>query len=246
MSFADTSFNFGIVNNSTDGTSWNAGNLTAAADNLVVWCVASDNLTTTDGQTNDHTGVTSDSGETWTKLGEFTNGQGSAAAGATVSLWYTFALGATLTNVTISFSGSITKKAAGGRRFTVTSGSVALDDGPITLADDNADPGSISVGSATNREKLFIRAIASETNSAVALTPTTSWTVYGSAQTSGGGSAANMAQRGEFRILTTGTAQATDPTFAAEDTASLAVALYEVVADTRVPYSTPYPQLLGH
>ena len=55
---------------------------------LAILCVAVDNNATTDIDEGAVTAVSDSKGNTWIKLQERTNGQGSAQAGATISIWY--------------------------------------------------------------------------------------------------------------------------------------------------------------
>lgn len=215
--------------------------------NLLVIIVAVDNNQTTDGDEGAVTSVTdSAGGNTWTKGLEFCNGQGSAQAGATCSLWssvITNKITSGGTDVTVNFSNSTSrdKSVILANLFSIGAGSTVAIEATNSLANDGADPGSLNA-TTSNIECLRIRGIASETNSATALTTTTNWTLFTSGnQTSGGGSASNMAARGEFRI-STGTSDASDPTFVAADTASVYVAFKEVVTASQVPW-TPTPQL---
>ena len=86
-----TSLNtLGSNQNKTAGTSIVLTTCAAAeAGNVVVVIVAKDNTQTTDGNTSEVSSITdSAGGNTWAKAREFCNGQGGAASGATVSVWY--------------------------------------------------------------------------------------------------------------------------------------------------------------
>ncbi len=226
---------FTAENNKVAGASWSgiAIDTSAAVDNVIVLVLATDNLTTTDGQTNNHTSITDTKGNTWTKRSEFTNGQGAAAAGATVSIWttkVTTALTAGTDTLTANFSGSITAKAIHSQRFSVGAGNVvSLDAGPSDLANDAADAGSITLSGATAKEHLWIRAQSVELSSA-SYTASTNYAVFGGvlsgASTSGGAGASNIHARGEFRILNA-TSDSTDPTTIAADQAGTYIALNE-------------------
>jgi hypothetical protein len=208
--------------------------------------VSTDNLTTTDGNTNDHQSVVDDAGNTYRKIREFTNGNAAAAAGATVSLWYCIlAFSVTSGNtITITFSGSITAKTVGGVLFNVAVDStLEVVTNATDLANDAADPGSMAISGLTSREYLFIRATALERADAG------TWTVTGShisfptslTGTTGGAAATNISPGGEYRILT-GTGDTSDPTGTAVDCASIFVALREVPRATpRDPQVEPLP-----
>src|SRR5438045_3121939 len=106
----------------TSSASW-AGTLNGfTAGRVYVIVIATDNLSTSDGNTNLHSAYSDATGDTWTKAREFTNGQGTAATGATVSVWFkrasansSFVMG----TLTIS-GGSVTAKAIVGMEITTT------------------------------------------------------------------------------------------------------------------------------
>lgn len=230
MSFSRVG-SLGSANDKSAGTSIAlAISAAAEAGNLVVVIIALDNTQTTDGNTSEVSSISdSAGGNTWIKAREFCNGQGGAAAGVTVSVWYSV-----LTNqinnagtITANFANSITASAITADEFTIGAGNtVVVEATPADLANDGADPGSLTLSSLTSREYLFIRAIAGETNSTAALTPSTGYTAFAGAQTTGGGGATNMGVRGESRILT-GTGDSSDPTWTAVDCASVYIAFRE-------------------
>lgn len=238
-----------VGNNKTSASTWALwGSVATIAGEYLIVILATDNLATTDGDGNNHTSFTgSTDGETWTKLAEFTNGQGAAAAGATVSIWRSSAILDTSTpQVTANFSAAVTAKAFVCLGFTVAAGStISIAGTTQTLANDGADPGSMTLGSLTSSEYLWIRGIGIET-SGQTITPTTNWTTLGSTSSSGGGGATNMGAAGEYHIAT-GTTDTSDPTVASADCASILLALLETAAAaTRVPFYRPYTQLLAH
>jgi hypothetical protein len=61
---------------------------TVNAGQVLLAVIAVDNNQTTDGDESAVTGVSDPAGNTWSKAAEFTNGQGTAQAGATCSIWY--------------------------------------------------------------------------------------------------------------------------------------------------------------
>lgn len=248
------------------------GNLTvAAADPINIWAsqsvtssgewvfmsIATDNLTTTDVESNDHVGVSSASGVvggSWTKVGEFTNGQTAAKAGATVSLWYCQTDDTTIGSTTLDLSAGVDKVAWSGFGMTLNAGStVQLAQAINPAATDAADPVNINMSptlpSAISR--LWVRAIALESNTSNAVTPDGSWTAFGggdTASTTGGGSAANMASGGTY-LITTATIGGSNPTWAAGDNANILCAFNEVLAAAMPVNRTRqsnYPQLLVH
>ena len=200
------------------------------AGHVVVVIVAIDNTQTTDGNTSEVSSITdSAGGNTWVKAREFCNGQGGAASGATVSVWYSKLTNAIVSGgtITANLANSITAKAISAWEFSIAAGAtVSVAGTPQDLANDNADPGSMTVPGLSSREYLFIRGIAAETNSTAALMPTSNFAAFTGNQTSGAGAASNMAVRGEFAILT-GTTATSDPTYTAVDCASVFFALRE-------------------
>ena len=209
-----------------------------AANKLVVAVLATDNVTTTDTNSTDHTSMSVGS-MTMTKAREFTNGNAAAAAGVTVSLWYgknttgsTIASGAT---VTVNLGGSAPgsgAKACVARRFSMDSTKIIAVASGADLANDGADTGDLQLSGLTNREYLFLHGIAFEGSSATALTPTGSWTGLVGNQTGAGAAATNVGARWQFRILTGTATGANNPTSGggAVDHAATLVALWEDTA----------------
>lgn len=215
----------------TTGTTTNG----FAAGSVVGMWVATDNVDTADGQTSLHSAMTDSDGNTYTKWCEYTNGQGAAAAGATVSFWTSSVLTASLESpdtITLTTASAVADKVMNAEEFTIGSGHVVSREGSCqTLSNDNSDPGSLSISGLTNGEYLFVRAIASESNLINVLTPTTSYTVVGSdgcAITTGGSEASDMGECGEFRILSAA-GDTSDPTLddTTNDNASVYMALKE-------------------
>jgi hypothetical protein len=114
----------------------------ASAGNLVVVTVACDNAGAADGDNSDVSGVTID-GNAATKAIEFSNAQGVAQAGATVSIWYlqlAGALGAGST-ITATFTTAATSgdaNAIQAREYIVASGKTVSVEATNTLATDAA------------------------------------------------------------------------------------------------------------
>lgn len=238
MAFAHVG-NIGSGNSATANQAAAICTYTTAASgigDLAVLVLAVDNNQTTDGDENAVTSAGDNQGNTYLKGAEFTNGQGSAQAGATCSIWYcvlahSVASGDFIT-ANLSNATSRDRTAFTIHRFSFGAGNtLAIEGTPGTLANDGADPGSLNV-TTSNIECLRVRGIAAESSSATALTATDgTWTVMTGDQTGSGGSAANMAVRGEFKI-STGTGAASDPTLFAADCASVYVAFREVVTAT--------------
>ena len=221
-------------NHKTSASTWNAVTTTAQLDagNLIVVVLGTDNdsSSTSDGDNNRHSSV-SVGGLSLTKAAEFSNGQGSAAAGVTTSIWYGVAGSniASGSTITVTLAAAVTAKALAAWEFTIGTSSVQVD-GTGTRADDGVDTGSITLSSLANVEHLFIRGSCGE-NPLTTYTVSTNYTAFThtSSNTTGGATATNMYARGEHRILT-GTSDSTDPTTAASggvDHASIMVAFSE-------------------
>lgn len=218
--------------------------LSANTDNAVL-IVSTDNITTTDGVTNDHTSVTGGNG-VWTKHGEYTNGEGAAASGITVSLWSFQSTGANAvgTVFTINLSGSVVDKAAQGHKFTVAAGN-ALQNGATAIGD--ATDASNGYGSAAHSglsslSRLWIRALGKEANTSTNITPSASFSRFTSMIRSRNNVDA-VTIHGEWRINTS-TGETSNPTLAVSgDTAAVFAALEEY---TPVGGSTAVPVFMHH
>jgi len=217
----------------------------AEAGNVVVLVVALDNLTgNPDADNGEVTSITdSAGGNTWTKAKEWTNAQGGAAAGATVSVWFSKLTNAIASGGTIpaNFTGSPAAVAMSAWEFSIGAGNVVTVEGSAVLADDGIDLGNMSIGGLPNREYLFFRGIASETNNIGQITVTGGFIAISLNQTSGAGAASNMAVRGEFRIFTNDS-EASNPFWVSADHASVFVALKEA-SDVVLP---PRPTIVNN
>jgi hypothetical protein len=205
-----------------------------AVGDFAVLRYAVDNNQTTDGDEVAVTGITDSAGNQWSKGAEFTNGQGGAQSGTTCGVWScnlsaALAIGSTIT-LTFSNNTSRDASAAALEYFTKASGTYGVREGtPGTLAADGAAAGSLDVTTA-NIACLRIRAVASESSTATALTKTAAFTaVLSQAVTASGATATNQGIRGEY-LISTGTGQASNPTAGAGsvDHASVYVAFKEI------------------
>jgi hypothetical protein len=215
---------------------------------LLVVSVAVDNTSTgSDGDNSEITSVTDTLGNVYTKVKEFTNTQGAAAGGATVSVWTAVMTGtfSTADSATANYS-SRTAQNAGLHIFSIGSGkTVSVAGTPQTLANDGVDPGSMTIGSLASQEYLFFRATAYEA-AGLSGTPTTNYTQgTNPLGTSGGGAASNMGLYTEHRILT-GTGDTSDPTVTAADCASVYVAFQEVTPATSFIFNPTRDVLAPH
>lgn len=225
----------GTLGQATSGVSSSSLNWTTASNalstsgDLAILTVVSDNITTTDGATNDHTSVTGGNG-TWTKLGEYTNGEGSAAAGVTTSQWLFTSTGtnAVGTVFTINFSGAVVDKVAAGWKFTVAAGNSLQASASIV---GNATDASNGFGSASHSglaslSRLYIRSLGKEANTTTGITVSTSFTRF-TATARSRNNALAVCTASEFRINTS-TGETSNPTLAVSgDTAAVFSALEE-------------------
>lgn len=206
-------------------------NISAGNNPMIVLTVASDNVVTTDGNTNTHTSMSDSVGNIYTKVREFTNGQGSAGAGVTVSVWYSVMTVnlATSTILTVNFSNSITAKAVCSALFSKTARATVDVASSIDLANDGADPGSLTLSGLVSREYVFIRAQGHERPAGDTLTGDSGYTLMNGAGTSGGSAVTNMSVIFEA-VIKTATSETTDPSWSnVADEASIMAALYEVL-----------------
>jgi beta-glucanase (GH16 family) len=211
--------------NKTAGTTlvFNA-NATAPVGSFIVLVIAKDNAATANGQTSEVTGISSNTGNTWTKAQEYTQAQGSAGAGATCAVWFCnvttqIANGASFT---INFAQSITAKTCSAWLYTMDSNMVGAVASTAVLGNAGADPGSMAISGLASANYLFVRGIALEYSS-FDMIETSGFTPFGTDCTSGGTTDTNMSVAGEWKIATA-TGATSDPTLSAVDNASVFVA----------------------
>ena len=186
---------------------------------------------TTDGTGNaQFTSVADAAGNTWVEAYEWCNMQSSTVAnGACVAIYYTKATAnlASGAAITFTFSAATLVKAATCWEFSTTSSSLAVATGSNGLANDGADPGSMTAATTVVQEHLFLRVTACETLSTT-YTKDADYSefTYTSSTYVGANDAASMGARGEFRIATEQTSAASDPGFGtSDDCASAMIAL---------------------
>jgi hypothetical protein len=207
---------------------------TLESGNFAACFIASDeaNAGTTNGTGNaQFTSVADSAGNTWTEAYEWCNVRNAGAAdGACVAVYTTTATSQLASSGTITATvDSVTSKVMGCLEFTVAGGSTISEAaGENGLANDGADPGSMTIATGVAQEHLFLRAIACETNTA-------GYTADTDYLTGGVGAAANtgtantsMATRSEYRIASEATSAASDPSYVISDCASAMVAFDEV------------------
>lgn len=218
------------------------------AGNVALLWWTSNNSSTTDGDNNEHLTVTDSAGAvSWTKLGEYTNGEGAADAGVTTSIWYRPKQAGDLAS-----SSAITGTRTDARadqcmlawEFSCAT-ELELDGGPTGDGVDASNGfGSASLSSLASKERLYFRALGKEANVAATndLTPSTDFTATANIRSRN--NAAATCLRGEFRINTS-TGETSNPTFAfSGDTASVFVGLVES-AITGTATATPGGAAIG-
>lgn len=236
----------GLANNTANDQSSTSVTLSAQADagNLAVVAVAVDNNQTTDGDEGAVSSITdSAGGNTWSKGAEYTNGQGAAQAGTTISLWYSVIANSipATGSITANFTNSTSRDASviQAWEYSIAGGnSVAVEGTPGTQAVDGGDAAALDVTTA-NIECLRVRAIAVETNTTTAMTATTGWTRWSTSTSrvaDKGSQTGSMLLDVEF-IISTGTGSSSDPTLGTtvRDNSSVYVAFKETTAPTVIP-----------
>lgn len=210
----------------------------AEAGNVVVCVAAKDE---SGNGTGDGTGnaqftsiADSDAVNTWIEAYEWCNMQTSTAAnGACVAVYYTKVADTIETSDVITLTHtSVTAKAMSCWEFSASSSplSIATTSGANGLANDAADPGSMTLASGVAAEHLFIRASACEQTGST-WTVDSDYTAF-TAVANGGTTTSAMAIGAEFRIANESTSAASDPTFQSADCASAMIGLNEYVTPT--------------
>jgi hypothetical protein len=224
---ADTSFVLTTVN-------------TLEAGNLGVLWVALDNFASgADGDENLISGVVDSAGNTWEKLGAFSNTQGAAAAGACIELWAVIATsqltgGGTITG---TLNNGVDAKAYSAWEFDITETDFQIAGTIQTNAfDGSSDPAGQTLSGLTSKEYLFLHALAME-RTLLTMTKDADYTAIDTSATAGGAAATNMGVYGEFRIFT-GTGDTADVSFSGTaDGAQIFLALEEVAGAAGQPFA---------
>lgn len=216
--------------NGSAGTSFSlAPTTTVAVGKILIAQIALDNNDTSDGATSLITSVTDVQGNTYTKLAEYTNGEGSAGAGVTVSLWFsriTTQLSSG-NNVTFAFAASITAKVAALNMFSVgASKTLSQSDTAVGNATDASnDFGSAAFSGLSSKERLYYRLLGKEANTTTSMTVSSGFSSAARERSHNDTNA--IALYAEFRINTS-TGETSNPTLAVSgDTAGVFVALEE-------------------
>jgi hypothetical protein len=221
----------------TSAASWQVTPLVTYTVGSVILLYATtdnDSVATSTGTTNRHLSVTDPKGNTWVKVGEYSNGQGAAAAGVTQSLWVcniTTQL-ETTDLITITLAEAVVDKAATTDGYTVAAGNTLQAVGTPQYAAVNAANGfgSSTISGLTSKERLYFRVGGKEANSTTNITVSSGFSLATSVRSRNNASA--VLNRTEYRINTS-TGETSNPTFAVVgDTASIFAAFEEVTPST--------------
>src|SRR5689334_10722240 len=211
----------------------------ASAGELVVLVIGDDNIDAVNGNTNtgpfdgkEVASITDNSSggpNNWGRAIAHTNGLSVAQAGASCQVWYSIldhdisnggTITITFTNATLSDATAVTA-----RHYSFSGTQVAIEN--IGWGWSNAsDPGSVNPTTA-NIACLRIRGIAGEIGTSTSLTPTANWTAWANGNSATTGTTGEICVRAEHHI-STGTSDASDPTWVTCDNASAYVSFKEV------------------
>lgn len=204
------------------------------AGRVLICSIASDNVQTADGNSSLISSVVGSYSGIFTKLGEYTNGQGAAGAGITVSVWARRVLEdipggydtitINLANPTVARCAYVTIYHASGSTLSV---------GAVQGSANDTDPAEMTLSGLSNREWLLLRVDATERES-FGYISSTNYTDLGTTTTTGGDSESNVSIGSEYRVATV-TGDTTNPTTGTPQSASLYIAL----SDEIIGYSMP-------
>lgn len=217
---------------------------TVNVGDVLIVVFSGNNIDTSDGNTSLCFSVTDAQSNTYVKLREFTNAQGSAAAGATTCVFASLITTQISGAVTVNLGSAITAKSLILRKFNPGAGASSITaDGAADLANDGADPGALTATGSDSGQHLWIRSVACETNDGTAMTQTSGWTVSTQGvQADTGSAGTSMATRFEWKVATGTGSGSSDPTYVAADCASVNVGLLQsggAGAPTATPTETP-------
>lgn len=223
----------GIWSQNSSTTAWTV-QLSSAIEqyHFFVIVIAVDN--DGNGTNNDEIGVVTNatSGDL-TSVTENEEDPGTAGQGAAVGIFIgsaptTISIGA---NLTINYATAKVAMAATCREFSVTAISSFTVDATASATGDtaNGDAPSLVYGSLPNREHLWLRGTASETNVSSYSAVTAGFTLFFSTGVDTGSEASSMGVAGEF-FIGTATTKTSDPT-SADTTADRACSFRSVMED---------------
>ena len=197
---------------------------TVAVGELAIVSVAIDDLSGSSTGETDDIALADDSSNTWTKAYEYTNSNGS-----TVAIFYSI-ISSEITSgedLTVTPALKVVCYVISGEHFTLDESSVALSSTKEEEAA-SAGVGSLTVGSLTSKEYLWVRASAIEDRD-TGFTTTSGFTAFTNLGTEGGGSSAGHQYLGaEYKIATGTTATSAPTDTSSSDSASVMIAISEV------------------
>jgi hypothetical protein len=248
----------GAIVNSTAATSVAASRSGAPAGDVTVGTnlfilISKDNNGTTDADHSEVTSISDNAGgggaaNTYTKIAEYTNGEGAAGSGVTASLWYcrvTRAI-AQAGTFTINFSHTCTDEAI--QFYSFDSPNTLLWATPTQGATDASTSWpSMALSGLASREYLYLACLTREANiSGNSLTVSSGFTSVGGTRSRN--NAAAVIIRGEYKIATsTGDTSAASLATSAGDNAGVFAAFYEDGGAAPTPFgwytatSQPFP-----
>ena len=232
----------GTANDTTADTSFTlTPSATLNSGNIGILIIAKDNEGTTDTSNDECDEPTDSVGNTYTKLREYTNGNGAADAGATVCVFFTKATTDLTTAGTVTMTVTTNSvKAATFWEFTIGAGNtIQIAGTPGDLAEDSVqNAGLIAISGLDSKEYLFVRGTAIEYNQTGTSIPTASHTEITEVTANTGTIDTSMLATGEFRILTN-TADTSNPTgdTGNRDYSSTFLALEEVAGGSTIDIS---------
>lgn len=196
---------------------------------LVILFYVTDNTGTTNGEyaANEHTAVTCGVGNIYTKITEYSFGNGSAGSGVTYSIWYSVLTVATATgtSLTLSFNGTVTAKACFVTNFTFDTTKTIAVAGFERLGSLNTTAPLLTCPGISS-PCLLLRTCGIESTS---VTPTvdSGWTSIGNIGTTGGSANTNVAHFAEYVVLNSTTDATNQPSYGTADRVDIALTLYE-------------------
>lgn len=207
---------------------------------IAVVAVVSDNLNTTDADHAEHTLADTD-GHVWTKLRRYTNGEGAAKAGVTVSLWATKVTSAigVADSITATVGGDSYARAIRVGEFSVAAGGgFSIESGIEGVADAATSGPSKALSSLAEQEYLFLGFDGGENTTDAPPTQDADYATVGAAfgDTPGGAPSGHVVGMLGYRIATlTGDTHA-ETASTNRDWAGVFVALKETVTPKGFPF----------
>jgi hypothetical protein len=248
--------NRGTGASTADGTTLNITHaaVSSTVGQCVILTVACDNVGTTDADHDEIQGITDTGSNTWSKLGEFTNGQGASNAGTTVSVWMskiTTQLDSGNT-ITVTFKNTIEAKTASAWAFDVGANkTLSVVQTDTSVVDAGNGWGTATISGLSSLERLYFHGLSKESNSLTQITVTSGFTAITNQRSGSGATATEQIVRGEWDIDTSTGSSSTPVLANATDAAGVFMALEEVdvavgghpamIRGSGIPFMMPRP-----